>query len=710
MDRDVSRHGLYPESGPGIEWQKFSATSEIIPLMRSGFGKPRRSSKKFDLKKCINIINYLHFSGSSIFAQVTSSATNEDFLLKVYPGPCRKDMVTCRLSEGSMVDLKDFELKNLIINNGKYLLFIPVISLDITSVFLTVKIQNKCYTFSERARKRILCHFVDAEIQQGDSITKGVLEDFNPNGLRIALHIVHNAGQIGLRPLEEVSVKLYKENRLVFSGRCQIIRFSDADRSIILKPLRIPYSRFKERKNRNPRISPTSFPKVIFDHPFNNKRITYEITDITTSGLSIIEDSENALLMPGMIIPSMTILYAGGLKITCSAQVVYSKSKKLRKQVRHGLSILDMNMRDYSTLFDIVSSAVDPHANMSSEISMDDLWEFFFDSGFIYPGKYEHLSIIKEQFKDTYKKLYHDGKDIFTNFTYQKNGQIIGHNCTIRAYQRSWMIHHLAARSTGARRIGLDVLKHSHYFFDGMYRLPSVKMDYMIMYFRPNNRFPCYFFGGYCKDSKDPRACSMDLFAYKTVQLSPSYERMPDGWIISKCESDDIKELREWYSTKSQGLTLDAFGLDTRTDPGEEHLEDMYRRIGLKRSCTPYVLKRNGKSHAFFIIDKSDEGINLSELLNCIKIFVLDPVLPWDILKGAVDSFKKIYEADSLTLLIYPLQHIEAQDIPYEKKYYLWVLNTQYGDEYVEYIKQKLQFQLIKFITKMIKSKVRKFD
>jgi hypothetical protein len=505
---------------------------------------------------------------------------------------------------------------------------------------------------------------------------------------------------------DEVSIELHKDNTLIFSGKCQCLRFVDDGNTIILKPLNIGHPRFKERKNRNPRVNLVPRPKAIFDHPFNNKTITYEIDDITTSGLSIREGSTNSLLMPGMILPSLTILYAGGLKIECSAQIVYSTVKRFGQSIRHGLSILDMTMRDFSALFDIVSNAYDERANMSSEINMDDLWEFFFDSGFIYPGKYEHLSQIKDKFKDTYKKLYHEGQDIFTNFTYQKNGRILGHNCTIRAYQRAWMIHHLAARSSGARRIGLDVLRHSHYYFDGMYRIPSIGMDYMIMYFRPNNRFPDYFFGGFCRDYKNPRACSMDLFAYLNLAIPPADRSLGEAATVQECTPADIRRLREWYAARSGGLAIDAFGIDTELRDEEQPLKDMYGKIGLNRSCTPFVLRKDGRDQAFLIADQSDAGINLSELLNSIKIYVVDTDLQWADLVKAVLSLGDRYETESIPLLVYPAGYLKTRGISYEKSYNLWVLNTEYGDDYVEYIKQKLQFNLIKFTLKFLMLKL----
>ncbi|MCU0576037.1 MAG: hypothetical protein MUD15_04320 [Desulfobacterota bacterium] len=702
MDRDVFKDVVHDKVAQGSSFHRDS----VIPLRRSGFDKPGRSTKKISQRKCINIVNYFHFAGSPIFAHAFSRLTQEEFLLKILPEPFQKEEITCSLPGGTALDLQNFSIKDLIVDDGKYLLVISITLLEVTSTTFRARIEDACYRFSGRSARRMTCQHIDAVIVRDNATIHGILEDFNPKGLRIVLPDEPESRPLGMKAGDEVSIELHKDNTLIFSGKCQCLRFVDDGNTIILKPLNIGHPRFKERKNRNPRVNLVPRPKAIFDHPFNNKTITYEIDDITTSGLSIREGSTNSLLMPGMILPSLTILYAGGLKIECSAQIVYSTVKRFGQSIRHGLSILDMTMRDFSALFDIVSNAYDERANMSSEINMDDLWEFFFDSGFIYPGKYEHLSQIKDKFKDTYKKLYHEGQDIFTNFTYQKNGRILGHNCTIRAYQRAWMIHHLAARSSGARRIGLDVLRHSHYYFDGMYRIPSIGMDYMIMYFRPNNRFPDYFFGGFCRDYKNPRACSMDLFAYLNLAIPPADRSLGEAATVQECTPADIRRLREWYAARSGGLAIDAFGIDTELRDEEQPLKDMYGKIGLNRSCTPFVLRKDGRDQAFLIADQSDAGINLSELLNSIKIYVVDPDLPWADLVKAVLSLGDRYETESIPLLVYPAGYLKTRGISYEKSYNLWVLNTEYGDDYVEYIKQKLQFNLIKFTLKFLMLKL----
>ena len=106
-------------------------------------------------------------------------------------------------------------------------------------------------------------------------------------------------------------------------------------------------------------------------------------------------------------------------------------------------------------------------------------------------------------------------------------------------------------------------------------------------------------------------------------------------------------------------------------------------------------MKHKDNLAAVLIVNQSDMGINLSELLNGIKIIVIDEEhLPWSILSIAVSQLTGIYDVDKVPLLIYPSQYIENERIPFEKQYQLWTLNITYGNEYLEYMERKFRIRL----------------
>ena len=118
------------------------------------------------------------------------------------------------------------------------------------------------------------------------------------------------------------------------------------DRDIVVAPTQDLIKRFKAKVLRDPR--PISSPPLyaVFEHPFMKKIVQREIFDISTTGFSICDKSEEAVLMPGIIIPDMTISYAGILKIHCTVQVIY---QKVETSVRFGVAILDMDLKSYTT-------------------------------------------------------------------------------------------------------------------------------------------------------------------------------------------------------------------------------------------------------------------------------------------------------------------------------------------------------------------------
>jgi hypothetical protein len=67
--------------------------------------------------------------------------------------------------------------------------------------------------------------------------------------------------------------------------------------------------------------------------------------------------------------------------------------------------------------------------------------------------------------------------------------------------------------------------------------------------------------------------------------------------------------------------------------------------------------------------------------------------LPWKVLSVAISQLIGVYNMEKVPVMFYPMEYVEANDIPYEKKYYLWVMNVQYGNEYMEYIQRKLRIR-----------------
>jgi len=696
MDKDGSVRSLSKKIEPIYG---FSGTEHRLPpwlFQHRDLVYALDNAKTIKREELANTINYLHFMNGYALVHLGHPKFDESILVRVYPEPCLGEKLTCRWSEEypSELDLGSYQFMHLIIDDGQSMILVPGLLEEMNKKAITVRLPDISYATGQRSMRRYICRDIDVELIQGPFTAKGQLLDFNSNGFRTKVRSESYCSFHWFNPDAPVTVALRQNNKILFSGACRCIRQQGGHelREIVLEPTQKRIDLFKKRLIRNPRQRLTPSPTVIFNHPFLNKQIQREVLNISTSGFSLYEKGDESVLLPGMIIPELTIDFAGSLKMRCTAQVIYcSKNKGKENEICCGLSILDMDIETYTRLTHLISNALEPHSYISNQVDMEALWEFFFDTGFIYPTKYRLIQSHREDFKETYRKLYQESPEIARHFTYQKNGHIYGHISMVRAYQRAWMIHHHAAKAVDNKKSGFIVLKQIMHYLNDMYRLPSAKMDYVMCYFRPENRFPNIVFGGFARHLKNPRGCSMDLFSYLPYTSLSIGTPLAKEWSLEECSSMDLWDLSRFYRYYSGGLLLDALGLDQEVFD-DESLEALYSRLGFVRKWKAYSLKHKGALNAVLIVNQSDLGLNLSELLNGIKVLVTNPDdMPWSVLSVAIAQLTGAYYKERVPVMFFPSEYVKAHKIPHEKHYQLWILNVQHGNEYIEYMQRKFR-------------------
>jgi hypothetical protein len=146
-------------------------------------------------------------------------------------------------------------------------------------------------------------------------------------------------------------------------------------------------------------------------------------------------------------------------------------------------------------------------------------------------------------------------------------------------------------------------------------------------------------------------------------------------------------EFKKFYEHESGGLMLDALDIKPGTiDHGD--LPKEFQKFGFKREKYLFSLKNDVNLTAVFMVNISDVGLNMSDLTNCIKVFVVDATdLSKDILYLTLSHLSEKFDQSEIPVMIYPVSFAETQFIPYEKLYQMWVLDTQYGDHYFRCLK-----------------------
>jgi hypothetical protein len=297
------------------------------------------------------------------------------------------------------------------------------------------------------------------------------------------------------------------------------------------RTLKNEVQRYRKAEYRSQRQTLSPSPKIIFRHPLTQKRLDLKVVDLSGSGFAVEEEEHSACLLPGLILPEVELCFAGIFKLTCSTQVVFRKpvaGKGEARRVRCGLALIDVTARDHIKLLGMLHQAKDKNSYLCTDLDLDALWDFLFETGFIYPSKYALIHKRKQDVRQTYEKLYTRSPDIARHFVYQDNGTILGHMAMIRFWKNSWLTHHHAARKSALNRAGLLVLDQIGRFVYDTFRLSNMHMDYLVCYYRPQNRFRAGSSAGWRAISTTQRLFGRPHGVPETAGFRPPGAFLPD--------------------------------------------------------------------------------------------------------------------------------------------------------------------------------------
>ena len=648
----------------------------------------------------VNKLNFTNFQNGTVLINMTHTKYERTLILHAKPQPCNGDQLDCLWVEdpGISNKLKSYRFESFYVTDGKTLIMVEPELLDLNQHGISFKLPDACFEVGSRSMARHTAQGVSVQLIQNSSVFHGVLLDFNAVSLRIELKTADSQTFQWINPESIVSIIVSDGPETIYSGECKIIRqtWGQKTRKYVLEPLRQQIQRFQHKEFRSDRQEVNPSPDIYFIHPFTKKMASLKVVDISGSGFSVEEDVINAMLLPGMIIPAVKLCFASSTTINCRAQVVYRKICDAGKNglwVKCGLVILDMALEDNVRLMSLLQQADHKYSYICNDIDLDELWDFFFETGFIYPEKYAYIENNKAHIKETYKKLYTQNPRIARHFIFQEKGRIMGHMAMVRFFENGWLIHHHAARKSALNKAGLIVLKQIGRFINDSYRLNSTHMDYVVIYYRPNNKFPSRVFGGAAKNIKNPKYCSFDPFAYMNIDNISEHElKLTDPWRLTQIRSEDLLDLDSFYESESGGLMLKALDLGPEMK-GRDGLSAEYQRLGFKKEKHLFSLRMEDQLKAVILVNISDIGLNLSNLTNSVKVMVLDSdALTRDIFLRMLSSVAEKLNVANLTVMLYPITYADDQFIPYEKVYNLWVMSIQHIDYYFRYLERLLRF------------------
>lgn len=655
--------------------------------------------KKITQRQLINRLNSLHFKDKTIRAVFRHTNYPKDLILDLKPLPSRDGRLTCRWCQ--TVDPK--QLKELysflylrIPREQQFIDVLPEIE-ALHEDYATFILPEQCKEIDNCKLILQKCIDVDVLMFQHGARYYGKLIDFNPSQFSISVTTAPPQPFHWIQLTKPVTVVLSKNKNILYSGKCRIIQHDGhlRKRQYTLEPIDLKIHRFAPKKIRSIRHRIPLPPDIYFEHPLLGKAVYLKVSDLCGSGFSIEEEPSRANLMPGLIIPDLQIIFSDGKTFRCLAQVVYCivVQEGQTPLVKCGLTILNMQIQDHVRLIGFIQQAVDPHTYVSSKVDMDELWDFFFETGFIYPEKYSLIQANKEKIKNTYEKLYNSAPGVSVHFIYRRNSRILAHAATLHLYEHAWLLHHHAAIRRSDNRGGLIIASQVFSFLNEAHRNSAMKMDYILCYFRPENRFPDHIFGGMARNINDPAVCSMDTFAYYCHQTREHRApQLTEDWQLNPIDEEDLYELETFYQKQSSGLMLQGLHLTPdRLDCSQ--LNQTFHRMGLKRDRHIFSLRHKGILSAIAMVNISDIGLNLSDLTNAITVIVVNPAsLTRSVFDAFIQKLSNYYEHYKIPILVYPKQIVSDLGIAYEKEYTLWVYNTHLPEPSIKYVRRLLRF------------------
>lgn len=642
-------------------------------------------------EQIVHRLNMLNFKSKPLTVIVRHKTYGYSITLEAIPKACSGDRLQATWVENDQLprNISQYDLVKIIIPDVTMAIeFLPE-KAQLENDIIQAEIPENFKATSGRAIGRQRgSETITARLIQNSVSFDAQLVDYSPQGMRLSVTVAKSQSSLWFNIDQKITLTLAQQDQIVFSGPVKVLRDKgDRDhRLIVVAPTESQSPRYRPKKERTRRVTTHPSPDITFIHPLTQINTSLPVCDISTLGFSVKETSDQAVLFPGLILNNINLNLFGSCFLSLTGQVVYQRTED--EGIVCGIAILEISIDDHFQLIGLIHRAENENSFVQLSHDPDKYFEFLFDTGFLYPSKYETIYRNREAFIDAHRKLYLNPNQIARCFVYVENGQILGHVSALKIYRHTWLNHHHAALS--GRRSGLRVLRQISDFHNDSYVLNPLQMRYIVGIWRPDNSFPDRFFGGFSRKINDPQKCSMDRFSYlqATDSNCNNWDDLSGPWEVQEASKQDLFEFEGFYDQASGGLLAKAFDL-TSTSYDDKSVAKEYEVSGLKRERQVYAVRYGLDLKVLIEVQNSDAGLNLSELTSATYIYILDEdmVTP-AVLKyiQCVISTKQLRETN--TIMLYPHTYAERYQLKTEKEYTVWILNLDASDDYMSHLKR----------------------
>lgn len=653
--------------------ESFKPFSGLLPFSTEVFTPEKPGVELWDQSKTANWLNLIHFNGEEVglcLERGNACFTVATALDQI----CGSNSFTVRL-DVDQLERSGFTVSGMWGQAGRNLVFVPGQVQADPDCRSKVVFAESGQVLARRRTARQAAAPVEVEISQESEALSGSVVDVAGSVLKIRLS--GGAESRTIDTLKPFGARFFQNGRLILETSGSVLRHSPYSSNLVVELSSNPRSRFAGRKCRNPRLALNPGAILRFMNPFTGHQNSADIERISSNGLSFLT-ADDAGIVPGLRLDDMS-LHVDGSNLKFSGVIVHCSHSNDGRMLC-GLYISDMPLEVFARLSAVSARAQDARVQVGGRIDQNELWRFMFESGFIYSSKYQLLAERSNELKRVFGKLYSGTTSVFQSITYQNSGVIHGHVSMAKAYAGVWMVQHLAALPIAGRKTGITVLHQILNYLDGLFRVSAGDMRYMMFFYRPENSFPEHFFGGTAREINDRQRCALDEFGYAAIEAGDA--ELPAPWRLSVAGEEELDRAARYYGGRAD-LLWQTMGLSRADD---RSLAEEYQKFGLRRGFARVGLYHGEDLKALAVIDQAELGINLSELLNCPKVFILDESIPAEVMSKALGLMARSYMQAEVPALIHPYSY--AAELGVKKRYTLFSVDGRHGDLFCETLKR----------------------
>lgn len=423
------------------------------------------------------------------------------------------------------------------------------------------------------------------------------------------------------------------------------------------------------------------------EHPlFPGRKIEGQVFEISTSGLSCLLEKTQFPVLKNMRF------------LNCQLQIPFCPPRELSFEVAHvdfrsdgefnhfkiGGEFLDASVNLLKDIGSYTQQVKNEFVEDVTEADLDLLWEFMFETNFIYENKRGQIQGQSQKILETYYRLLRKENSIVKKVVFREEDEIKGHLSCIRFFDHAWIVQHLNALKSEKASAARAVVSSICDFFHDPRSHHRNKGFYLVSFFRPNNLYPRILFSESCRLINDTKKCSEHDFMFGIYDYSAEHKNLNCDLVIDESSA----HIRFVNSLISKGYFefIRAFGLSGQS-PTQLEISEQFEELGLFRAR--HILHASdGESDVFALVELSSPGLNLSELTNAIYLFGTE--ITNQNTEGLANrllstAYERYFEPRGLAPIVLQADSLKSiSSVRYSKVYRCWLLAVEAMAEFEE--------------------------